>query len=233
MRFLPLSALLALHLLASALAQADTETSSRISWIQSRLDGASSTANYWQYGWTAFYGVTTVAYASQADSLDAPDEQHDRVDAKVGAVSSLLGLGGMFLDPLTTGSNAKALAALPQDSEAAQTQKLQQAERMLRQNAEQEQNARSTQAHVLAAVVSVLSGVAVARDDHRNDDGAMVALQSLLVGELQIYTAPTDATKAWEDYQRNGWQQAGRSGNGDGGWLVGVGPQVVEVSYRF
>lgn len=224
---------LGLPLLLPAISHADIETGQRIAWIQSRLDAASDHATYWQTGWTALYGVSTLAYAAQAESLDAPDERHDRVDARVATASSLLGFAGMFLDPLTTADNAKTLAKLPADTPPSQRQKLQNAERMLQQNAAQEKNARSLQAHILTAVVSVLSGAAVASDDHRHHDGAMVALQSLLVGEVQIYTAPTAATEAWQTYQQNGWRHASRDENAKGGWQFVGGPQAVAVNYRF
>lgn len=218
---------------ADASLDAGLDSRAKAAWIQSRLEEASGKAMRWQYGWTAFYGVSTLAYAAQAHSLDDPDQTHDRVDARVGAASSLLGLAGMWLEPLTTASNAQTLAMLPASTPGEQEARLHQAETLLRENAEQEQQARSFQAHALTALVSLLSGVAIARDDSRTDDGWLMFAQSMLVGELQIYTAPTDATDAWQAYQRGDFSHGKRPGAQAGALVVSALPEGFALHYRF
>lgn len=230
---LSLGGIVVLVLSAAARAEAGLDSRAKVAWIQSRLEDASGKAMRWQYGWTAFYGVSTLAYAAQARSLDDPDQTHDRVDARVGAASSLLGFAGMWLDPLTTASNAQTLAVLPDSTPAEQEARLHQAESFLRENAEQEQQARSLQAHALTALVSLLSGVAIARDDSRTDDGWLMFAQSMLVGELQIYTAPTDATDAWQAYQRGDFSRGKRPVAQAGGLVVSALADGFALNYRF
>ena len=121
---------------------------------------------------------------------------------------------------------------MPEATPAQQTAKLQQAEALLRRDAEQEQNQRSFQAHMVTVLVALVSGAIVANDGNRTDDGTVLFAESLLVGEVQIYTAPTDATRAWQAYQRGELAAAPRHHN-DGGLAVSALPYGIAFNYWF
>ena len=139
----------------------------------------------------------------------------------------------MLLSPLTTANDARTLAALPDTTSAQQTAKLQQAEMLLRRDAEQEQNQRSFQAHLVTVLVALVSGAIVANDGNRTDDGTVLFAESLLVGEVQIYTAPTDATRAWQAYQRGELSSAAPLRHNDGGLAVSALPHGIALNYWF
>lgn len=232
MRLLPFLLLPALFTSTLAVADPAPDTQARIQWIQSKLNAASGSARLWQYGWTSFHAASTLVYGEQAYTADSPAEGHDRTDAQVAAISSFLGLMGNLLDPLTTASNARALTALPANNDAEMAAKLKKAEIFLHQNALQEQRARSMKAHIATTLVALISGLVVAHDDNRNDDGERTFAGSLLFGELQIFTAPTDATQAWEAYQRGELTDAADT-SGEGGLVISAMPMGIALNYRF
>lgn len=189
---------------AAARAEGPEDTSGKIRWIQDRLDQAASPARRWQYGWTTAYGAMTYLYAAQASTLDEDDEENDRYDAVVNACSSFLGFAGMLLDPLSTGEAAGQLKKLPESTDEEKRVKLDMAEKLLRRSAARERRGRSLSAHVLAGIVSLAAGVAVACDDDRTDDGIAMFAGSMLVSEIQIFTEPAHASRALEEYRKGG-----------------------------
>ena len=224
---------LILFCLSAGLVQADvpTDTSGKIRWIQDRLDQASQPARRWQYGWTTVYGGMTYLYAAQASTLDETDEEHDRYDAVVNASSSFLGFASMILDPLSTVEAAGQLKQLPESTDEEKQIKRLKAESLLRSIALREQRGRSWKAHVLAGLVSLAAGVAVACDDDRTGDGAAMFAGSMLVSEIQIFSQPVHASKAWDAYQNNGTEPI--SGNHTRRLFFSVLPRGIVLSYLF
>jgi hypothetical protein len=181
-------------------AEVPTDTPGKIRWIQERLDQASGPARRWQYGWSTAYAGMSFLYSAQASSLDESDEDHDRYDAVVNASSSFLGFAGMMIDPLKTYEAADSLMRMPGTTDEDIRIKLEKAEALLREAAERERRGKSWQNHLLAGIVNLAAGVAVALDDHRNGDGAAMFAAGMLVSEIQIYSQPTHTLKALEEY---------------------------------
>lgn len=225
--------ILVLFCLSAVVVRADvpSDTIGKIRWIQDRLDRASQPARLWQYGWTTAYGGMTYLYTVQASTLDDADEEDDRYDAVVNACSSVLGFAGMMLDPLSMGEAAGQLKQLPESTDNEKQIKLQKAESLLRSAAQREQRGRSWKAHVLAGLVSLAAGVAVACDDDRTGDGAAMFAGSMLVSEIQIFSLPTHASQAFEAYQSG---EAGPvSVNHPRRLFISALPRGFVLSYRF
>jgi hypothetical protein len=209
-----------------------TDISQQIDWIQSSLDAGGISAKRWQYGWSTAYGGLAYLYAGQALILDEPYQSNDRYDATVNSAASLVGLVGTLAFPMKTHIAAETLKGMPSSTRAQQQAKLQQAEILLRESAEREALGRSWQAHAFGAAVSALAGVAVACDDGRGSDGLTMFATNLLVSEIQIFTTPTRATKAWQRYQQG---RPGQSAtvNSEPRFFISALPQGIIVHYLF
>lgn len=178
-----------------------TTTQSRINWIQQSLDDGTTSAKLWQYGWTGIYGAATAFETYNASDKDEDDEEDERFDSTVNAVTSFLGFGSMLLDPLTSHSAAEHLRRMPVSTKREQEAKLAAAEKLLTACARRQERGRSWQTHAIAGAVSLLAGIAVACDDSREDDGLVMFASSMLVSEIQIFTMPTRAIDDLKNYQ--------------------------------
>jgi hypothetical protein len=208
------------------------DISRQIDWIQASLDAGGASAKRWQYGWSTAYGGLTYLYAVQADSLDEDDQTHARYDAVVNSAGAFVGLVGTLAFPLKTSAAAETLRAMPASTPAQRQAKLRQAETLLRESAEREALGRSWQAHAFGAAVGALAGAAVASDGGRSEDGLLMFATNLLVSELQIFTTPTRATKAWRRYQLGdaGKFAALKPGSG---FSVSLLPRGIVFNYHF
>ena len=226
--------LLIVFCLAAAVVWADvpSDSSGKISWIQDRLDQAVQPSRRWQYGWTTAYGGMTYLYSAQASELDETNEEDDRYDAVVNASSSFLGFAGMLLDPLSTAAAAGQLKQLPESTDEEKQIKLDKAEDLLRRAAQREKRGKSWQTHALAGLVSLAAGVAVACDDDRTDDGAAMFVGSMVVSEIQIFSQPTHALDAWEEYRKGEALPVSRNHTSQRLFLSAL-PRGIVLSYMF
>lgn len=187
------------------------DSSGRIQWIQNQLDRAEGPSRTWQYGWSTVHGGMTYLYTAQASTLDDDDENEDRHDAYVNAASFFVGFAAMMFDPLTTWKAAPQLRQLPETTEDEKQAKLRQAENLLRRCALREERGKSWTAHILAGLVNLAAGVAVACDGSRTGDGVAMFAGGMLLSEIQIFTQPTHASRAWKEYQTGASQDSARS----------------------
>lgn len=219
--------------LTPALAESPSDTTDRIQWIQTQLDRAAASSNTWQYAWSTAYGAMTYLYSAQAVTLDDDDQDDDRFDSQVNAITSFLGFASMLADPLLTPKPVNALKKLPASTEQEKKAALGEWENLLRRSALREKRGRSWKTHALAGIVSVAAGVAVACDGSRKGDGVVMFAGSLLVSEIQIFTQPTKAYNAWKAYQNGSWSQTNAFGKPRNKFFVSVLPRGVTLTYRF
>ncbi len=179
----------------------DSGSEARIAWIQEALDSGSGASKLWQYGWTGVYGATAIVEGVNANDNVEIDEKDDQFDSTVNAITSLLGLGNMVYDPLTSYSASEKLKSILASNDMDQKTKLAAAERLLTSCAKREEKGRSWKTHVLAGIVSIMAGIAVASDDSRGDDGLVMFASSMLVSEIQIFTMPTQAIDDLRNYK--------------------------------
>ena len=170
-----------------------------ISWIQQRLDDETAHAQWWWYGWLAQNAAGTVASAAIAGATNDVDLREDMI---VSSASALIGTFGILFFPLTAHHAAADLRhyradPLTQDRDL----QLRYAETLLRKSAEAEELGRSWLAH-LSNVLIVGAGSAILAAFGNYGSAALNAGIGIPVGEILIWTQPTQAIEDWETYQR-------------------------------
>lgn len=145
--------------------------------------------NIWFAGWTAFYSTSIALNGYLASEAD---EDEDRYDARVSAITSSLGLAGTLW----------AYYGAPLDYAGAKSQlvnngNLEPAGTI----AERQQYIQSWQNRVPGLIVNTLAGLAIGVSDDRPRDGALRFAVGMLVNEARIRTRPThvrDQMQGWE-----------------------------------
>src|SRR5512145_1694248 len=110
----------------------DSLVTERIQVIQEMLDHGKGGANRWWYGWLVGYSAATLA---QGAAVITSDKLATRQDMALGAVTTLLGAAGQAFTPRTPGYAPERLRELPGGTPEANREKLQEAERLLRESA--------------------------------------------------------------------------------------------------
>ena len=118
----------------------DTEVRDRLGYIQRSFDAGQNAADLWQYGWLTGYSAATVG---QLAIYSNSNDERQRQDMLVGAVTTMLGAGGQIVFPLEAGRFAVRLRAMPADTPEARRVKLAAVEGYLRKAAAQESFGRS------------------------------------------------------------------------------------------
>lgn len=182
---------------------------SRLDAMQAVLDARRSYANTWFYGFTAAYAVGTVAQGALYYVVD----EDEKPGYLVGTATAALAVGGMIISPVKTGSVAdrfRTLRAAGKEQEAAT---------LFDETADGEREARNWFNHALSAAVGLGSGAVLLF--HYEQPGAAIfqTVSSLVIGEVQILTGPTDAADARESWAKN--------------VSMGAGPDRLVVGYHF
>jgi hypothetical protein len=172
----------------------------RIQVIQQKLDQGKKKANIWWYGWIAGYGSATLA---QGAVCLTSDRLATRQDMALGALTTLLGMGGQIISPMVSGYAPDRLREIPEGSPGQNLIKLQEAEKLLEASAKREKEGRSWKIHVLDGTVNVACGFVVWFGFKRTfpEGLANVALNTAIC-EAQIFTQPTRAIRDYNDYCR-------------------------------
>ncbi|QJQ96938.1 hypothetical protein HIO72_00295 [Halomonas sp. PA5] len=156
------------------------------------LERGERQANYWQTGWTTFYAGSLVLNAYQSSEASSSD---DRFDARVGAVKSALALGGMFFDRQPHPQARREFQQLDGETDLAHARAL------IEQTAAIERERRTWQSRMGSLLVNTAGGLAIALGDDRAEDGAISFATGMLIGELQIWSQPRQATTALNRFQ--------------------------------
>jgi hypothetical protein len=208
---------------AEALVPSDGE---KMAFIKENFQSVRDQSYYWQYGWIALFGGSAVLNGAVWGISDSDKEVYD---AKVGFVTSALGVGDLLTNPMRSHEYADQLEAGQVD--------LAQAEVWLKAAAEREEYERSWLNHLLAGVVNGIAGLAVAYDDKRPGDGWLVFATNTLATEVKIFTAPQQMSKAWKAYQ-SGDKAAlttatAAAKTADYRWQLAASGSVLTLNYRF
>lgn len=155
-------------------------------------------ARLWQYGWTGFYGGTLSYDLYRSDHASA---HKDRYDARVGMATSVLGLVGLWREPLPYSPAREALLKLQTDRHLSRAERARRSLPLLIQVANQEAARQSWTRRIAPFVVNLAAGLAIGVGDHRPGDGALQFGLGMAVAELQIRTQPTQVMDAWQSSQ--------------------------------
>ncbi|MDW5378596.1 hypothetical protein R6258_16885 [Halomonas sp. HP20-15] len=159
------------------------------------LTSGARQATLWRYGWGGVYAASLANNLYQASEAD---DQDDRFDGRVGAVKSALALGGVITDPQPHPAAHRRLEAL---AEQGDREALNDARELMRATAAEERARHAWQARLDSLVVNTLGGLAIGVGDDRPRDGLVNFATGMLVGELQIWTQPTQAGAALNRFQ--------------------------------
>ena len=172
----------------------------RIRVIQEMLDKGKRNANIWWYGWLVGYGSAT---AVQGVVAIVSDNLATRQDMALGALTTLLGMGGQIISPMVPGYAPGKLELLPEGTPEENIMKLSEAEKWLEESAKREKEGRSWKIHALDGAVNIGCGFVVWFGFKRTwlDGLANVALNTAIC-EAQIFTQPTRAIKDYNAYCR-------------------------------
>lgn len=190
-----LVALCALGALTPLICQAE-DTS--VQTLLSAFNKSQTQARYWQYGWTGFYTASLGYNIYQANEADS---QNNRYDARVSAVTSALGLAGLWYNPLLYSPARQALEAIKRNPHLSQSEKDAKSLPLLIEVANDEASRQSWKARIAPFIVNLAAGLVIGVGDHRPGAGALQFGLGMAVSELRIRTQPTQVTDAWEPSQ--------------------------------
>ena len=184
----------------------DAEVKERITYIQSALDEGELCSEIWYWGWIGAYGTATAVQFSlffAPDAVNSKNHDHARQDMMAGAITSLLGVAGLAIDPMVPAYAPDRLRAMPGDSPAQRREKLKQAEYWLKRSAQRELDGRGWLSHTLNLAVNLAAGLTLWLGFDRKlwPDALLTFLPGFAIGEIQIFTQPTRAVDDWEKYQ--------------------------------
>ena len=176
----------------------DSLVRERIQVIQNMLDQGKKNANAWWYGWLVGYGTATLA---QGAVCLFGDKLATRQDMALGAITTLLGMGGQIISPMVPGYAPGKLEEIPEGTPEENLRKLQEAEKLLGECAIREKEGRSWKIHALDGAVNISCGFIVWFGFKRSFLAGIenVALNTAIC-EAQIFTQPTRAIKDYDYY---------------------------------
>jgi hypothetical protein len=204
----------------------DAAASERIDFIQKRLDEGKSAAQLWWWGWLGGYAAITggqmAIYA--ATPADTDENKTFRDILLVGAASSLLGVIGQIITPMTPASAGDDLRVLPGGNPAERAEKLKRAENFLKESAEREEFGHSWLAHGACVVVNLGAGLIIWQGlNHSFSDGLINFGAGMLISEIQIFTQPMQAVRDQAEYRRRYGDAATAAMRKNSNWFLQYG----------
>ena len=175
----------------------EVELDRRYLSIQSVLKSDREKSYWWQHGWEAAYGVSSLTQAAGAVTADNSD---DEVRFGVGAAKSLIAFGVMYSNPLPALS-FDGIESEPVTNRLDKINRLERAEKRLQDRAEAADNIHTWKRHGTAILFN-LSTSAIISIFGNDKDAIASAVGGILASELNIWTQPSGASKDWKNYQR-------------------------------
>lgn len=178
----------------------DAEIDERLAYLEQSINDVSSPYAYWQYGWSGLYSVSAISNFSTALDEDDHDEE---VLAWVSGLKSSAALAKMLLEPvpLLSEPDVSALAnETVEEQRALKLHKLKEYEAQLSATALRSDERYQWQTHATTVGVNLIAAAAIAAWGD-SDDALGSAALGIGMGELAIWTQPTEATQKWQAYQ--------------------------------
>ena len=184
----------------------------RLGVIEAGLRRGARRARIWAWSWAGLYSAITVG---QLASLAVRGSESQK-DVAVGAPGALLGVAALALAPLKVMGDQRRLdqlllAAGPASDRCAL---LAEAERLLVRDAASEAFGRSPLVHIGNVVVNLGLGLALGLGFGHWTPAAITFAVGVTVGELQIFTQPTDVSQLLANY-RAGLLEIDRAPSGE------------------
>jgi hypothetical protein len=177
----------------------DADVRARLAFIERTLDREESSTRLFRGGWLAFFGGATLAQGALIATASASS---DRVVSGVGAAKAAVAFAFLLASPATVASSATTLRGAPSATPADRAAKLRLAESLLRSASEEERAGRSWFPLVGGALLNLAGAYTVWGATRNSGAGWFGLVSGIAVAQLQFYTRPTAAIRAWETYTR-------------------------------
>jgi len=227
--------LLVLFQIYPALAQnelSDAQMQERIQLIQQMLEQGKTNANRCWYGWLIGYSAATIG---QGVVFLNSEDKETRQDMALGAATTFLGVMGQIITPPVSGIAPDRLSEIAESTPEEISDKLLEAEKLLKECALQEKDGRSWKTHAIAGAVNLGSGLVVWLGFKRSIwEGLGNFALNTVITEVQIWTQPTKAIKDYDDYIKK-YKSGEKLGfrKSETSWSLTVSPGRLGISVLF
>src|SRR5262249_12548258 len=168
----------------------DFEIDQRLDFIMRRLDDDKLAGQLYQYGWTAFHLSSTIYSVADYARSDDPLRRRTRV---VEGVESAGSVTWILISPHPARLGADPIRAMPGETHEDRVRRLAAAEDLLVQDADAANVRYSALPHLVNIGTNVVAGAIIWAIADKNHALAS-ALPGLVIGEAEIWTAPTQAS---------------------------------------
>lgn len=218
-----------------ALAQnelSDAQMQERIQLIQQMLEQGKTNANRCWYGWLIGYSAATIG---QGAVFLTNEDKETRQDMALGATTTFLGVMGQIITPMVSGIAPDRLADIAESTLEEKSNKLLEAEKLLKECVLREKDGRSWKTHAIAGAVNLGSGLVVWLGFKRSIwEGVGNFALNTVVTEVQIWTQPTRAIKDYDDYIKK-YKSGEKLGcrKSETRWSITISPERLGISILF
>lgn len=180
----------------------ELDPAERIAFIQGGLHVAARKARIWAWGWTSAH----VAMAVGQMALLPAFPQESWIDRYIGSAASLVGIASMWLAPMHVIRDSPRLdrsiaSAGPAPTDEARCALLREAESLLLRDAANEDRIRSWWPHAASIVFGLGLGLTLSLAFDRKEQGGLLGIASMTIGEVRLGTQPTDSVKLLRRYR--------------------------------
>ena len=176
----------------------DSVVKMRIDVIQKSLDAGQHNAEIWWRGWLYGYCAATVAQGVVGLSSN---RLGNRQDMFLGAGSTVMGVLGQLISPMTPAHVPEQIRLQPEDTPQERTAKLKKAEELFAASAKRDQYGHSWKNQAASGVVNLGCGLVTWLGFKRTIwEGAGIFALNTAICEVQIFTQPTRAIKDYKRY---------------------------------
>jgi hypothetical protein len=209
-----------------ATADDDAEVRERLRFLEERLEAVQGAGQVWHWTW---FGIHGAGIAAGVAELAIADDADGRVAGLVNAGKSVVGIGRILYDPLPARLGADPVRALPDATPAQRQVRLRLAEALLEESAERAERKYTPWPHLGNALINLVGGGIIwGLGDWR--DAAISTGLGLALGEVRIWTLPTQPARDLDDYRAR-----------FGGTATGTGisveltprPNGMAITFRF
>ena len=187
-------------------ALADVDPVERVAFIQDGLHAGVRKARLWAWGWTGAHVAMAVGQLALLPAF--PKESW--IDRYIGSAASLVGIASLWLAPLHILRDSpkldKAIAAAgdlkaPGTTDEARCALLREAESLLLRDAANEDRVSAWWPHAATLAFGLGLGLALSLGFDRKEQGALLGIASMTIGEVRLGTQPTDSVKLLRRYR--------------------------------
>jgi len=180
----------------------DADVTARIAWIEGVLERNEASVRLWRGSWLGIYSAVVL---TEGALIANAQSSSTRINSGISMGLSGVGFTFLLVSPSTGSTAGTRLRALPAGTPAERRAKLARGEALLRASAKEERDGRGWLPQFGGAVLN-LAGAWLSWATTRGSSGMgwLSLTAGMAVTEVQIFTTPTGATRAWAQYERVG-----------------------------